>query len=144
MRVADISSNNVTRISVFTTRRTWTSERFWVLSRDYVIFDQMVLALSVARMDRYVQNMVHELIASLYIKFDELPVMYSNLRYENTTDFGCLLFGFEMIPTNHSISKASLLETLSRLTSLFNLNDDLYRSAHLISHGIGPSDQMSG
>ena len=101
---SDISSNNVTSISVFTTRRIWTSERFWVLSRDYVFFDQMVWALSVARMDRYVRNMVHEFIASLYIKYDELPVMYSNLRYENTTDFGCLLFGFEMIPTNHSLS----------------------------------------
>jgi hypothetical protein len=59
-------------------------------------------------------------------------------------DLSYMLLGYNIAPTNHLKSKASLLETLSRLTSLFTLEDDLYRGTRLLTKGIEPSEQMSG
>jgi hypothetical protein len=70
MRVAETPGSVTSSCSVFTSRRIWTSDRFWVLKNDYLYFDQMVWSLSVARMDRMVKDQIYQFIASLYVKHD--------------------------------------------------------------------------
>jgi hypothetical protein len=103
----------------------------------------MVWALSVAKMDNHVRNCIYQAIASLFLHFSELPRTIVNIRYDTEKQLNHKLFGYDMVNVNHNISKSSLLETMPRLSSLFDLEDDLYLSSRTVVQSVESGDSGS-